>query len=503
MNTLDAGLEDQLLRLLECAPRGLTVERIRNHLTAAGAQARKDDIVRALRGLSERGQVQIGPARKWQLRQVRPGVMPPNGRKPGRDGNDVLAAIPCMAFVGEPADPEQAIPDGRLDPDIRLLRRLLPYYQEALRAGDGGSPIEVLPRHGQSFVLLQPDRPWWPTAGHGRTLRIPLSRLPDDFKPLLAKNHGGKLLIGYPLHVIKPRNDEKQPFFRPVTTFRCRFDVSTTHVDIHVPSMPPAIVQDWLQEQKEYGGRDVARLKSWLLLDDQAADVEGDDDVAPPEFVEIPTFANRLSIAAGPAIRQRLEADAIAPGVPANPETGYFNAIALMADHGSKYTRSAINDYDVLQAQAEDRFTATALDAFFGGAGHIMLPAPVLHPFPLGESQLLATRSALTGPLTVITGPPGTGKSQVIAALMLSAAAAGKSALLAARQHRALDAVADRLHALTGDRVLLVRANQADSFGGFSFADALKALQSRNGDAESARSFDGKYDRISDLDRQR
>lgn len=503
MITLDTTLEDQLLRLLDGAPRGLTVERIRNHLTAAGAQARKDDIVRALRVLSERGHVQIGAARKWHVRRTTPGATPSDGRESGGNAGGVLTAVPCMAFVGAPSDPQEAIPEGRLTPDLNLLKRLLPYYQEALRAGDGGSPMEVLPRHGESFVLLQPDRPWWPTAGHGRSLRVPLSRLPDGFKPQLAKNQGRKLLIGYPLHVINPRNEESQPFLRPVTTFRCRFDVSDTHLDIHVPSMPPAIVQDWLRDQKKYGGWDITRLKSWLLLDDETADLEDDDDVGAPEFVEIPTFANRLAIAAGRSVRQRLTADAIASSVPTDPETGYFNAIALMTDRGSKYTRSAINDYDALQAQAEDRFAATALDAFFGGAGHPVLPAPVLHPFPMGESQLLAARAALKGPLTVVTGPPGTGKSQVIAAIMLSAAAAGKSVLLAARQHRALDAVAERLHALTGDRVLLVRANEAEGFGGFRFADALKALQSRVGDVESARSFGGRYDRLAELDRRR
>ena len=93
----------------------------------------------------------------------------------------------------------------------------------------------------------------------------------------------------------------------------------------------------------------------------------------------------------------------------------------------------------------------------------------MLHPFPLGETQLLAAQSGLSKPLTVITGPPGTGKSQVIAALMLSAAAAGRSVLLAARQHRAIDAVQERLEALTGDRTLLVRANESEGVGRLHF----------------------------------
>lgn len=504
MTVLDTSLEDQLLRLLDGAPRGMTVERLRSHLMAGGAQARKDDIVRALRALSERGHVQIGASRKWHVRRSAPAAAELPGIKPsGVAGGEVLSAIPCMAFVGDPSDPQEAVPEGKIAADLTLLKRLLPYYQEALRAGDGGSPIEFIPRHGESFVLLQPNGPWWPTSGHGRTLRVPLSRLPDAFKPLLAKNRGRKLLLGYPMHIINPPDSEKQAFLRPVTTFRCRFQVTDTHLEVRVPSMPPAIVQDWLRDQKKYGGWDVARLKSWLLLEDQQAGLEDDDDVDLPDFVEVPTFANRLTIAAGLAVQQRLAPDAIPATVPADPKTGYYNAITLMVDGGSRYTRSAIGDYDVLQAQSDDRFAETALEALFGGAGHVGMPPPIVHPFPMGESQLLAARAALKGPLTVITGPPGTGKSQVIAAIMLSAAAAGKSVLFAARQHRALDAVQERLHDLTGDRVLLIRANEAEGFGGFRFSDALKSLQTRVGDADSARLFNGTYERIAELDRRR
>ena len=481
----------------------MTVERLRNHLTAGGAQIRKDDIVRALRDLNERGQVQIGAARKWHMRRT--SIMPVShsgGSSPVLTNRD-LPAIPCSAFLGQPSNPEEVIPEGRLTPDLKLLKRLLPYYQEALRAGDGGSPVEVLPLHGETFVLLRPDQPWWPTTGHGRTIRVPLSRLPDGFKPQLAKNQGRKLLLGYPVHVVNPRSEDSQPFLRPVSTFRCNFNVSDSHLEIHVPSMPPAIVQDWLRDQKKYGGWNVANLKSWLLLEDDQAGVEDADDVESPELVEIPTFTNRLNIAAGRSVRQRLVPDAIAPTIPSSPETGYFNAIALMADRGTKFTRSAINDYDVLQSRSDDQFALTALDKLFGGYGHRSSPPPVLHPFPMGESQLLAAKAALTGPLTVITGPPGTGKSQVIAAIMLSAVAAGKSVLFAARQHRALDAVAERLHALTGDRVILIRANEAEGAGGFRFTDALKALLTRVGDPESARLFSGGFDKVTELDRKR
>ena len=63
VTVLDTRLREQLLRILDNAPRGMTVERLRSLLQAGGSRAGKDEIVRALRSLSERDLIQIGAAR--------------------------------------------------------------------------------------------------------------------------------------------------------------------------------------------------------------------------------------------------------------------------------------------------------------------------------------------------------------------------------------------------------------------------------------------------------
>lgn len=62
----DAGslVQDTIYRVLEAAPRGLTVERIRTQLAEAGASVGKDEIVRALARMNERQLVQFGAARR-------------------------------------------------------------------------------------------------------------------------------------------------------------------------------------------------------------------------------------------------------------------------------------------------------------------------------------------------------------------------------------------------------------------------------------------------------
>ena len=242
---------------------------------------------------------------------------------------------------------------------------------------------------------------------------------------------------------------------------------------------------------------------SWLLIEDETAGLDTEDEADAPDFLEIPTFAARLESAAGKAQHQRFLPAAVASRVPRRCATGFYNGLALFPEVVGNYVRSAIKDYDRLCQEPSERLEGSAIGALFGAPTPATAAPTILHPFPLGEAQLLATRAALSGPLTVITGPPGTGKSQVIAAIMLSAAASGRSVLLAARQHRAIDAVQERLEALTEDRVLLVRANESEGFARFTFADGLRALQARAGDQDAVRRFDRRWIEVAQTDTKR
>ncbi len=75
--------------------------------------------------------------------------------------------------------------------------------------------------------------------------------------------------------------------------------------------------------------------------------------------------------------------------------------------------------------------------------------APVV---PLSRTQREAARAGLRRPLTVVTGPPGTGKSQVVVAVLASMALAGKSVLFASKNNRAVDVVRERLRDLLGEQ---------------------------------------------------
>ena len=75
---------------------------------------------------------------------------------------------------------------------------------------------------------------------------------------------------------------------------------------------------------------------------------------------------------------------------------------------------------------------------------------PILEVGLLNDQQEQAVLNGLTEPLSVVTGPPGTGKTQVVTTLLASAAYNEKSVLFASNNNMPVDGVYERLGQSTG-----------------------------------------------------
>ncbi len=86
----------------------------------------------------------------------------------------------------------------------------------------------------------------------------------------------------------------------------------------------------------------------------------------------------------------------------------------------------------------------TALDALFAH-DEVELPSTgrgvLVTPLPCNESQQEVITSAMTARLTVATGPPGSGKSQLVANTVATAVATGRTVLVASTNNAAVDEV--------------------------------------------------------------
>ncbi|MEU4357246.1 caspase, EACC1-associated type [Streptomyces virginiae] len=85
----------------------------------------------------------------------------------------------------------------------------------------------------------------------------------------------------------------------------------------------------------------------------------------------------------------------------------------------------------------------------------------VVSPGPCNESQEQVVSSAMTRRLTVATGPPGTGKSEVVTAVVATAVAAGQSVLVASTNNEAVNVVAERCDEISPG--LLIRTGNVEA----------------------------------------
>ncbi|MEJ2852662.1 MULTISPECIES: AAA domain-containing protein [unclassified Saccharothrix] len=75
---------------------------------------------------------------------------------------------------------------------------------------------------------------------------------------------------------------------------------------------------------------------------------------------------------------------------------------------------------------------------------------PITEVLPLTPSQRAAVRAARSAPITVVGGPPGSGKTHTLAAIALDAVARGESVLLASRTRNAADVLGAALRRAGG-----------------------------------------------------
>ena len=148
-----------------------------------------------------------------------------------------------------------------------------------------------------------------------------------------------------------------------------------------------------------------------------------------------------------------------APALPAIEQPRIYNRCLVVQGARSTYARGLEFELDRLAEVPERENTGTALESWLRGNPSHEKTAPndpLLEVLPLNEEQRQAIRKALVNELTIATGPPGTGKSQLVTALLANAAWRGQKVLFASKNNKPVDVVEERVNRL-GPRPLLLR----------------------------------------------
>ena len=171
-------------------------------------------------------------------------------------------------------------------------------------------------------------------------------------------------------------------------------------------------------------------------------------------------------------------------------EEGIYNRAALLVGERSPYTQGLETELGKLSQLQESAYVNTALGQWLAGKPAVFETRgeePLLEVLPLNSEQRTAVHRGLGSSLTVITGPPGTGKSQVVTSLLVNAAWRSRKVLFASKNNKAVDVVEVRCNTLRPRPILLrVGGNEYQA----KLAEYLDSLLAATATQEDQARFD-------------
>lgn len=169
---------------------------------------------------------------------------------------------------------------------------------------------------------------------------------------------------------------------------------------------------------------------------------------------------------------------------------GFYNKPIVICAERSNYTHGLEKELAVLSKMPEENYKGTALYAWIKHGVQALKKEhkPVLGVLPLNSEQEQAVETGLASYLSVITGPPGTGKSQVVTDLLINIAWNGNSVLFSSKNNKAVDVVETRINSLC-ERPFLLRLGATAM--GTSLPLVAKSLLDANGSNQDTTALSG------------
>lgn len=128
-----------------------------------------------------------------------------------------------------------------------------------------------------------------------------------------------------------------------------------------------------------------------------------------------------------------------------NMASGLYNKSLVFAGENTIYNINLLQD--LLELKEKNELDKTALSFILEKVSSVrgVEQIPIL-PFPSNEYQVRALQGIFQNKLSVITGPPGTGKSQFISNLLINLFLEGKSVLFVSHTNPAVDVVSEKIN---------------------------------------------------------
>lgn len=330
------------------------------------------------------------------------------------------------------------------------LSKLCRYYLSCLGQDESGISVFAANNHGDlDYCEIE---------------ELPLNSQLDIFSTEAASNLLGKMrkdrsrlgmYLGYPAtlkHVVSKKG-WKGYFVEPVLLFPVEFGddgKGSPKLDLSYPIINQSVL-------KRYSNADGDSLMDELVQLEDELGFSGDNIT-----IELDELVQRLeSVRPEWPWKEQIEPDTLClePPLSEIDDAGIFNRAVLIIAERSPFTQGLESELKSLANLKISDYENTALGQWVSGKipeKTISELPELVEVLPLNTEQRQSIKHALSSPLAVITGPPGTGKSQVVTDLLVNCAWHNKRVVFASKNNKAVDVVETRINAL-GSRPILLR----------------------------------------------
>lgn len=304
----------------------------------------------------------------------------------------------------------------------------------------------------------------------------------------ISTNRDAKAYLGYPVRVYtlySNRNGNAYQNIAPVFLFPVEYAAGNMEISWR-PSINMEVLKGYCGKNLDSLSVELVNLQTELGMNDPDEDIEVDelvlrlknirewDWMEPIDPYNIPYEANLRNLS-----------------------DGIYNRPIIIEAARERYTQGLEAELMTLANMPENNFIGTALHSWVKNSAVEIESSdlkPLLEVLPLNSEQALAVETALRSNLTVITGPPGTGKSQIVTDLLVNIAWNGKSALFSSKNNKAVDVVDARVNGLCKRPVLLRIGNNQYASRLAQIIEGFLNARSASTDKSDAELYSREYD---------
>lgn len=257
------------------------------------------------------------------------------------------------------------------------------------------------------------------------------------------------MYLGYPscVYTIHSKNGEFKRL-APIFLFQVTYNAGSCSIT-SIPTINMEIIKQYCSRDENEQLHEMIKLEEELGLNNSDAEFDVSDLVARLYYIRRWNWQEEMNPESFNSIPMSMIA-----------EDGIYNKAVIIRADASQYTQGLEHELLELSKLSEEQYRQTALYDWVHYNEKYSTEVPntsnqLLEVLPLNTEQSSAIETSLSQNLTVITGPPGTGKSQVVTNLIVNLAWKGKNAIFSSKNNKAVDVVEKRVNGLTNRPIML------------------------------------------------